>query len=138
MKRIIILLIFLTGGILSITAQELNNQKIEKIRSLEIDVQKLNLLDVGIQKEMHQILHFERKRKGNKTMAIVFTSISALSLILGASISASNSKSNSFVGDVFGDLAIGAGFVYGGLSVPFWVLSNKRKKQRDQLIENYK
>ncbi len=38
---------------------------------------------------------------------------------------------------VFGGVALAGGVVYGGVSIPFWVASKKRKKERDLLLRLY-
>ncbi len=84
-------------------------------------------------------MKFERKRKINKTFGIIFTSIAAIGIIGGTILIQQSKKTkegHDFQG-IFGGLGIASGVVYGGISVPFWVCSKKRKKERDKIQIQY-
>jgi hypothetical protein len=84
------------------------------------------------------ILVNEQKRKTNKTLAIALTSLSALTMTYGAKIISSSRNDKEGLGQTIGTMFIAAGIVQLGVSVPLFVSSNKRKKDRDKLIELYK
>jgi len=131
MKKIAILILLFSfySGI----SQTLSEKEIAKLNSLEIKTEKLNLENTTIQKDLNEILKLERKRKKNKTIGIVMTTISVSGMILGGALL---SKDNGLT-DVFGGMMVAGGAVYGGISIPFWVSSKKRKKERDELIKMF-
>ena len=112
-------------------SQNLNEKEIYKLKKLNINTEKVDLTDLNLQLNLKNILNLDRKRKTNKTVAIVYTSISAGSLLLGGVLL---SKYNGLA-DIFGGVMITGGVVSGGISIPFWVASNKRKKERDRFID---
>lgn len=131
MKKIVILILlfsFLNG-----LSQTLSEKEIAKLDLLEIKTESLNLENIIVQKDLKEILKLERKRKTNKTIGIVMTTISVSGLILGGALL---SKDNGLT-DVYGGMIVGSGVVYGGISIPFWVSSKKRKKERDELIKMF-
>ena len=124
---ILLLLFFLVNTMYS---QNLNEKEIYKLKKLNINTEKVDLTDLNLQLNLKNILILDRKRKTNKTVAIVYTSISAASLLLGGVLVSKNNG----LADLFGGIMITSGVVYGGISIPFWIASNKRKKERDKLI----
>ncbi len=124
---ILLLLFFLVNTMYS---QNLNEKEIYKLKKLNINTEKVDLTDLNLQLNLKNILNLDRKRKTNKTVAIVYTSISAASLLLGGVLVSKNNG----LADLFGGIMITSGVVYGGISIPFWIASNKRKKERDKLI----
>jgi len=119
----------------SMVSQELTTKEISKIRSLEIDVMKLNKKDIYTQVDLHTILRVDKKRRVNKTWAIVLSSISFFILIDGIILKKSNDLPA--VTSLLGDLAIVGSILYGGASIPFWIATNKHKKERDRLLLKY-
>ena len=80
MKKIAILILLFSfyNGI----SQTLSEKEIAKLNSLEIKTENLNLENTTIQKDLNEILKLERKRKKNKTVGIVMTTISVSGMIL--------------------------------------------------------
>jgi len=131
MKRIVIIILlfsFFNGR-----SQTLSEKQIAKLNLLEIKTQNLDLESIEIQNRLNKILTLERKRKTNKTIGIVLTGCSVLSTILGGVLL---SKKNN-VTDVYGGMMLAGGLIYGGVSIPFWVSSKKRKQERDELIKMF-
>jgi len=131
MKKIVILILlfsFFNGK-----SQTLSEKQIAKLNLLEIKTQNLDLENAEIQKKLNKILTLERKRKTNKTFGIVLSGISVSGMILGGVLL---SKKNNAT-DVLGKMMLGGGLIYGGISIPFWVSSKKRKQERDELIKMF-
>ena len=112
-------------------SQNFNEKERNKLETLNINIERLDLTDLNLQLNLKNILKLERKRKTNKTVAIICTSISATSLLLGGALVSRNNG----LAHIFGVAMITEGVVYGGISIPFWVASNKRKKERDRFID---
>ena len=115
----------------SITSQELSKEKIKKLNTLNINAEKLDFNDITIQNSINEILRLDRKRKTNKTMAIVLTSVATAGILMGGAMY----SKKGVLGEVLGGTLIAGGVVYGGISIPFWTASKKRKKERDKLIK---
>ena len=127
LKPVLFLVFFLAH---TMHSQNLNDNQIYKLKKLNINTERVDLTDLNIQLNLKNVLNLNRKRKTNKTVAIVFTSIAASSLLLGGALVSKNNG----LADLFGGIMITSGVVYGGISIPFWIASNKRKKERDKLI----
>lgn len=132
MKQTITFVLLLTC--LFINAQQLSERKLEKLYDLNVDTSHLNLDDLTIQKNLNDILTFDRKRKQNKTIAIIYTSLGVSGLALGGAV---YSNKDAFLGEIFGGalMVSGAGAVI--ISVPFWVATRNRKRDRDELIKMF-
>lgn len=87
---------------------------------------------MNVQKNLNEILILDKKRKTNKNIAIVISSIAVSGILLGTAI---YSSEKGVINEVLGGTLIGGGVVYGAISIPFWTSSKKRKKERDKLIK---
>jgi len=136
--KLLVLSLFLVTAI-TVSSQEISNTDLQKLEDLQLSYQNLDLTDLKIQKDLNQILFLEKKRKTNKTLAIVFTSAAAVSVIGGSILlsKGNNPTDNIDYADVIGGVFITGGVIYGGVSIPFWTASKKRKKERDTLLELY-
>lgn len=134
MKKItlIILLFSFFNGL----SQSLSEKEITKLNKLSIKTENLNLNDINIQKDLNEILSLERKRKINKTVGIIFTSLSIITLTIAAVGVPSVSEKND-LNQALGPTVIVAGFIHGGISIPFWNSSKKRKKERNKLLKKF-
>ena len=138
MKKITFLIFLLVS--FSVLSQELNTKEIGKIRSLEVDVMKLNLKESNTQKNMRIILNLDKKRRINKRWAIGFSIASALVIGTGIKIMNSGKNSNAIdggYGDIFGGLLVASGALPAIASIPFWISTHKRKKERDRMLLKY-
>lgn len=135
MKRITLFLFILLSY--TVNAQTLSEKKIDKLNALSINTDRLNLNDITIQKSLNEILKLDRKRKTNKTFGIVLSSISAVGIISGLLlVSRRNSQTTGHdFATPIGGIIIAGGVAYGGISIPFWISSSKRKKERDELMK---
>lgn len=131
MKKIltIILLVSFFEGV----SQNLSKKEIVTLNELNITTQTLNLNDINVRNNLNKILRLETKRRTNKTVGIILTSASVASMVLGGILL---KKENSLT-DTFGTIMIAGGVVYGGISIPFWTSSKKRKRERDKLIKMF-
>lgn len=127
MKKILVLIfLYLCNNICS---QELTKTQINQLDMLTIKIEKFNLDDSKIQETLSQILILDKKRKTNKTIAITLSSIAISGLILGSTLYTKGDG----ISELFGDIIVRSGVVYGAISIPFWVATDKRRKERDEL-----
>lgn len=131
MKKII--LIILLFSFFNGLTQSLSEKEILKLNKLNIKTESLNINNFNIQNDLNRILKLEKKRKTNKTVGIVLTSLSVSSMIFGGIFV---SKGNATI-DAYGATMIAVGVFYGGVSIPFWVSSKKRKRERNELIKMF-
>lgn len=131
MRPIYLFLVLVTA--VAVNSQEISNTDLQKIEKLHLSTQNLDLTDLKVQKDLNQILSLDKKRKTNKTLGIVFTSAAVVSLVTGSVLLNKEHP----ISDVVGGIIITGGVMYGGASIPFWVASKKRKKERDKLLELY-
>ena len=131
MKRIILLISifsFLNGF-----SQDFSEKEIAKLNKLNIKTESLNLNDFKIQKDLNEILNLEKKRKTNKTFGIILTTLSLATITAGI---IEVSKKND-LNQTLGTVGIVAGIIEGGISIPLWKSSKKRKKERDELLKKF-
>ena len=122
-----------------VSSQELKNKELNKISKLGINTVDLTYGD-KLTNDFIEILRTDRKRKVNKTVGIIFTSLSAISI--GSGLLIASSPKNSFWHEnpqsgTVGGLLIASGLIEGSIGIPLLFVSKKRKKQRDRLIEEY-
>ncbi len=139
MKRILVILALLIGFYSQ--AQVLIKEEIQRLDKLKISAAQVNLHDYKVQKDLSRILEIDRKRRTNKTFAIVFTSLAAIGIGAGAYMiyeGNRNDEGYGFVSSFMGTFyIIGSTTVYGGISIPFWIGASKRKRERDRLIDEF-
>ncbi|SMO76803.1 hypothetical protein SAMN06265379_10742 [Saccharicrinis carchari] len=134
-----LLLILLFSSICA-KSQNIPNHKIYRLNQLGISTQNINLHKPSIQNDLNKILSFERKRKTNKTWAVVLSSVSAVGIITGSAILLSNrpnAKPDNTFNSTMGGIVVAGGAIYAGVSLPFWVSSRKWKKKRNKLKRIY-
>lgn len=139
MRFILIILIGLIS--IPVSAQELKQRELNKISKLGIGTVNLNNYDDQLTNDFRNILRADRKRKSNKTVGIILTSLSAISLGLGTAIIATPVESDGHekaFRNLIGGFFIGTGAIEGGIGIPLLFVSKKRKRERDLLIKEYK
>jgi hypothetical protein len=119
-------------------SQTFKNYEIKRLKTFEINTESIELNNSVNYLDLKAILEKEQKRKTNKTLAIVLTSLSALTMTYGAKIITSSKDDQEGLGGSIGIMIMTAGVVELGVSIPLFISSNKRKKERDNLIELYK
>ncbi|MBZ9631402.1 hypothetical protein LB465_11480 [Salegentibacter sp. LM13S] len=135
-----ILLILIGFMFIPVSAQELKQRELKKISKLGIETVHINNYGEQFTNDFRDILRADRKRKTNKTVGIIFTSLSAISLGLGTAVFATPVESEGHgkaYRDVIGGFLIGTGAIEGGIGIPLLFVSKKRKRERDRLIEEY-
>jgi hypothetical protein len=140
-KKMRIILLFMIALISTqVSSQELKDRELNKISKLGINTANLNTYGDQLTNDFREILRADRKRKVNKTVGIIFTSLSAISLGLGTAVLATPVESEGHAKayqDVIGGFLIGTGAIEGGIGIPLLFVSKKRKKKRDRLIQEY-
>ena len=112
-------------------SQSLSKQEHRLLRKLQVNVESLDMGNEYIISDLQYIVSKDRKRKSNRAVAFVFTSIAAAGILSG--VVATNQKG--LKADVVGSLLIGTGVFSGAISIPFWISSTHRKKERDRKIK---
>lgn len=142
--KIISLLSFFT---VILQGQELKPKQIQKIERFGIEYNRLENKNNG--NDFLEILKKERQRKTNKTIGYVFSSLGLLTTTGGILI-LSNIKSNpnndmdesGAYQALIGGFITAIGVIEIGVSIPLFISSKKRNKERNQLIlkvnPNYK
>ncbi len=130
-------LILLTLFFLNSYSQVLNEKDLNKIESFGIIQTDFNLNDKIVINDWNLILEKDKKRKTNKTVGIIFTALSIFSTTLGAKLISENKNSQEGLGQSIGTMFVVGGIINLGISVPLFISSSKRKKERDKLIELY-
>lgn len=134
---VIALLFTLVGN-----GQTLNPNQIKKIESFGINYNLLTTENQNIETDFLEIIKKEQKRKKNKTLGYIFGSLGVLTTTSGilvlSKVDNNNTQDNLNEGDalltVFGGIVAAVGAIELGVSIPFFVSSKKRKKERNALI----
>jgi len=121
--------------------QELKPRQIQKIKSFGIEYNRLKTENINYGNDFLEILKKERKRKKNKTIGYVFSSIDLLTTTGGILILSNieNNPNNDMDESgaykaLIGGFITAIGAVEIGVSIPLFISSKKRKKERNQLI----
>jgi hypothetical protein len=143
--KIISLLCFLM--VLGMRGQELKSNQIRKLESFGIEYKSLIIENPNYGIEFMEILKKERKRKTNKTVGYIFSGLGLLTttggILILTSIKNSSNNSNDEMDESGAYVAMAGGFVIAlgineiGISIPLFLMSKKRKKERDKLIMEF-
>ena len=141
-KTVIILASFVLISTFSFsqTNNDFNEKDKRKIEKLGLNISKFDLKNRNDTKDLNLILRLDKKRKTNKILSIIFTTSAAISIVGGSKliIDAHNrDKTYSSLDSAIGTVFVAGGVIYGGVSIPFWISSKKRKNERDKLIRIY-
>ena len=137
--RICIILLFSSIPIV-LHGQELKPRQIRKIESFGIDYNRLRNENIDYN-NFAEILILDRKRKKNKTIGYVFSSVGLLT-VTGGILALTNIKSNpnndmdesGAYQAVIGGILTSIGAIEIGVSIPLFISSKKRKNERNQRI----
>jgi len=134
-----ILLIFLILISFKNYSQNFKEKELKKIESFGINLTEFDFNEKKVINDWNLILKKEKKRKKNKTIGIVLTSLSALTTAFGIYVisNTQNEGEGESFGDVIGGMAIAVGVIEGGISIPLYISSSKRRKERNKLIKLY-
>jgi len=138
--RLFIILLFSFISIV-LHGQELKPKQIQKIENFGIEYNRLRNENIDYNNNFSEILKLDRKRKKNKTIGYVFSSLGLLTAT-GGILLLTNIKSNpnndmdeagayqALIGGFFTSI----GVIEIGVSIPLFISSKKRKKERNQEI----
>lgn len=132
-----VLLIFLTLIAFKNYSQILTKKKITKIENFGIKVTNYNLNEQQVITDWNLIIDKDRKRKKTKVVAIIFSTLSILSTTMGVRIISENKNAEEGIGQSIGMMFVAGGIASAGISVPLFISSSKRKKERNELIKIY-
>ncbi|WP_369049372.1 hypothetical protein [Tenacibaculum sp. UWU-22] len=119
-------------------SQTFKNYELKRLSSFEINFNSINLNNSTDYFNLKTILGKDKKRRTNKTVGIVLTSLSALTTTLGIMVISGSKNAQEGVGESIGMMFVATGVIELGISIPLFISSNKRKKERNKLIEYYK
>ena len=119
-----------------IFSQNLSDKEYRRLEKLHVNIENIDLNDTTTRQNINQLLRFEKKRKAKKMVGIIFTSAAVVSLATGVYLinkGKSTIESGHDVASPIGYIFASGAVVYAGVSIPFWIASNKNKKKRDKL-----
>ena len=135
MKKIILfVLLLLTFGL---QGQNLTEKQLNKLKTYGIPTKKFDYNNEIIQANLKLILLKDKKRKTNLVTGIVFSSLAIATTAFGAKIIDNSKNNEEGLGQAIGSMFIAGGIIELGISVPFYISSHKRKKERDNIIQMY-
>ena len=133
-KTILFFLLLLTFGL---QGQNLTEKQLNKLETFGIPTKKFDYNNEIIQANLKLILLKDKKRKTNLVTGIVFSSLAIATTAFGAKIIDNSKNNEEGVGQDIGSMFVVGGIIELGISVPFYISSHKRKKDRDNIIEIY-
>ncbi|SHG98387.1 hypothetical protein SAMN05444372_112113 [Flavobacterium micromati] len=119
-------------------SQSFKKYELRRLSSFEIETETNDIYQTKNYLDLKNILEKEQIQRTRKTEAIIFASLSILTTAFGAITYSNSRNAENGIGQSIGTLFMGIGVVKSGISIRLFVSSNKRKKQRDELIESYK
>jgi len=129
-----ILTIFLTINCMLTNSQEFKERHIRKLENHGIIYKTEYSFSEQATKDLHQILHYDFKRRAKKTVGFSLLTVGMGGLVGGVLLMNQNSNNSgapqSFILGVFCYAAGAAGV---GTSIPLFVSAGKSKKNRDKL-----
>nr|WP_315140158.1 hypothetical protein [uncultured Flavobacterium sp.] len=133
-KTILFFLLLLTFGL---QGQNLTEKQLSKLETFGIPTKNFDYNNEIIQANLKLILLKDKKRKTNLVTGIVFSSLAIATTAFGAKIIDNSKNDQEGVGQAIGSMFVVGGIIELGISVPFYISSHKRKKERDNIIEIY-
>lgn len=130
----LITLLLLTNGF----SQTYKEYELRRLNSFGIHLDSVEINNAAKPLNISAILEKEKKRRTNKTSAIVLTSLSVLTTTYGALLFSASKNEQEGLGKSISLMVMTVGVIELGTSIPLFISSNKRKKERDKLIELYK
>ena len=122
-------------------AQELKPREYKTLHRLGLEISPAQTDTLQSIATLQEILKKERQVKVSKSLGIVFSVFSAVSLGFGTALLLANkgngSDSDVMVGSI-GTIMMVSGGIYAGVSIPLLLHAKKRKNQRDRRIRSFK
>ena len=143
MKKNLYITLLITFFTLIVQGQELKPKQIKKIESFGIEYYRLKNENINYGNDFLEILEKDRKRKKRKTFGYILSGLGVLTttggiLILKNLEDDSNNEYDMNEGaafeSLFGGLITAIGAIEIGVSIPLFISSKKRKKERNQKI----
>lgn len=119
-------------------SQNFKNYEFERLKSFEINTNSIDLNNSKQFLDLKSILKKDQNRKTYKTIAIVLTTLSLSTITYGSKIIKNSINDKEGLGASIGVMIVTAGVVELGVSIPLYINSNKKRKERNSLIELYK
>jgi NADH:ubiquinone oxidoreductase subunit K len=119
-------------------SQSFKKYELKRLNAFKIKNETTDIYNSENYLYLKDILEKEQKQITRKTGGIIFTSLSILITALGARIYSNSRNAENGIGQSIGTLFMAVGIVELGISIPIFISSNKRQKERDKLIESYK
>ncbi|TDD75153.1 hypothetical protein [Flavobacterium caseinilyticum] len=119
-------------------SQTFKDYERRRLNSFEINLSSIDLNNSTNYLNLVTILEKDKKRIRNKTIGIVLTSLSALATTFGIMVISNSKNDREGVGQSIGTMFIAVGTIELGVSIPLFISSKKRKKERNKLIEYYR
>jgi hypothetical protein len=119
-------------------SQEFKNYELKRLESFGLNAKPNEPSNLINYLNFDAILEKDKERRTKKTLGIVFTSLSALTTAFGVMVISGSKNDQEGVGESIGSMFVGIGVIELGVSIPLFLSSNKRKNERDRLIEIYK
>ena len=114
-------------------SQEFKERHIKKLENLGIQYKTEYSFSQQATKDLHQVLHYDYKRRAKNTVGTSLFTLGIGGLIGGMLMS----KKNQYDRHGFGSIAAGGSFLVGaagiGTSIPIFISAGKTRKKRDQL-----
>lgn len=120
-------------------SQDFKKHEIKRLHSFGIQLEPYKQMNEHYAFDLSTILKKERKRRTNKTVGIILTTIGTLSTSFGVLILSNRSENGEgrAIQETVGGMFVGAGIVSGGVSIPLFISAKKKRKERDRLIKKY-
>ena len=121
-----------------VQGQTIDNKKLMRVNQFGIDTTYLNLADYETQIDLHLMLKKDRQIRSNKIAGYSLLAASAISTTVGIVLINKYVQSGEPLILLPALMISSGGPIYGGISIPFFIQANKKKKERDNLIKTFK
>jgi len=136
MKLLSILFLLLLSA--NTFAQTFKNREIKRLNSFGIDLTSIDLNEETNYLNLETILKKEKKRRTNKTVGIALTTLGLLTTGFGTALIVNSKDQEEGLPQSIGTMFVAMGVVELGISIPIFIATSKRKKERDKLIRIFK
>lgn len=117
--------------------QEFSKKEVEKLNSFGINKVLIELNIPSNAVKFENILIQNRKRKARKYIGFGILSLSAVTVFQGIRIISENRNEQEGLGQSIGTMIVVLGVVEVGATIPIFISSHKKKKERDNLIHQF-
>lgn len=121
----------------TIHAQEFKERHIKKLENLGIQYKTEYSFSQEATKELHQLLHYDFKRRAKNTVAASLLTVGVGGLVGGIFILKDQNEYTSWITQIGGGLVLAVGTAGIGTSIPLFISAKKSRKRRDKLKMKY-